>query len=154
MGCLKDQSVSESVENYLEALWISGERGQGLVRVRWLADHLKVSPPSIVQMLKKLERANYVVHASRKGVRLTEKGKRITRVIIRNHRLVEVMMEKVLQISIDHETVCGIKHHMDKEFADALCTLLRHPRKCPHGDPIPEGACCRRGSPRPGERKA
>ncbi|MFQ6134544.1 MAG: iron dependent repressor, metal binding and dimerization domain protein, partial [Nitrososphaerales archaeon] len=35
-----------------------------------------------------------------------------------------------------------IEHHMTEEFADALCTLMKHPRKCPHGNPIPKGRCC------------
>ena len=58
------------------------------------------------------------------------------------NRLIEVMMKKVLQIALDHVSICGIEHHMDNNFSNALCTLLNHPRKCPHGDPIPRGDCC------------
>jgi len=25
---------------------------------------------------------------------------------------------------------------------ESICTLLGHPRECPHGSPIPEGRCC------------
>jgi DtxR family transcriptional regulator, Mn-dependent transcriptional regulator len=38
--------------------------------------------------------------------------------------------------------VCGIEHHMKEIFTDALCTLLKHPKICPHGYHIPEGNCC------------
>jgi DtxR family transcriptional regulator, Mn-dependent transcriptional regulator len=31
---------------------------------------------------------------------------------------------------------------MKNIFTDALCTLLEHPRKCPHGHSIPKGKCC------------
>ena len=28
-------------------------------------------------------------------------------------------------------------------ITNSICTLLGHPRFCPHGRPIPEGECCR-----------
>jgi len=31
---------------------------------------------------------------------------------------------------------------MNKQFTDALCTMLKHPRKCPHDNVIPLGNCC------------
>jgi DtxR family Mn-dependent transcriptional regulator len=93
-------------------------------------------------MLKKLEKEGYLKYIPRKGVKLTSIGRKIAQKIIRNHRLTEVMMDKVLNIEIDHKSVCGIEHHMDKKFSEALCILLKHPRKCPHGEPIPKGDCC------------
>ena len=53
------------------------------------------------------------------------------------------MMNDALKIEIDEEMVCGIEHHMKTKFTDALCTLLNHPRSCPHGLPIPSGKCCK-----------
>jgi DtxR family Mn-dependent transcriptional regulator len=32
---------------------------------------------------------------------------------------------------------------LDRGLDDSICTLLGHPRVCPHGKPIPEGKCCR-----------
>ena len=52
-------------------------------------------------------------------------------------------MDSALKVEIDEEMVCGIEHHMNKQFTDALCTMLKHPRKCPHGHAIPYGECCR-----------
>ncbi|HXG07808.1 MAG TPA: iron dependent repressor, metal binding and dimerization domain protein [Nitrososphaera sp.] len=62
--------------------------------------------------------------------------------MIRNTRLLEVLMKNALKINIDEEMVCGIEHHMKDIFTDALCTLLKHPRQCPHGREIPPGKCC------------
>ncbi len=53
------------------------------------------------------------------------------------------MMNDALKIEIDEEMVCGIEHHMKTQFTDELCTLLNHPRFCPHGLPIPSGKCCK-----------
>jgi len=67
--------------------------------------------------------------------------------MMRNSRLLEVLMNDSLKIKIDEEMVCGIEHHMNKQFTDALCTMLNHPRKCPHDNDIPRGNCCDGGWP-------
>jgi len=135
-------SISESVEEYLEALWISEEQGEKLAHLTWIADHLGIAAPSALEMLKKLEKESLVIYKVRQGIELTDKGREIARRIIRAHRLTEVLMKETLKTDIREETVCGMEHHMDEEFMDALCTLLKHPTKCPHGHPIPKGKCC------------
>jgi DtxR family Mn-dependent transcriptional regulator len=135
-------SISESVEEYLETLWISEERGEKMAHLTWIAEHLGVAAPSALEMLKKLEKEGLVVYKVRQGIELTDKGRAIARRIIRAHRLTEVLMKETLKTDIREETVCGMEHHMDEEFMDALCTLLKHPTKCSHGHPIPKGKCC------------
>ena len=139
---MKLMCVSESVEEYLETLWISEEKGEKLAHLTWVADHLGIAAPSALEMLKKLEKEGLVIYKVRQGIELTEKGRVIARRIIRAHRLTEVLMKETLKTDIREETVCGMEHHMDEEFMDALCTLLKHPTKCPHGHPIPAGKCC------------
>jgi DtxR family Mn-dependent transcriptional regulator len=76
-------------------------------------------------------------------VEMTTQGETVGKQMIRNRRLLEVMMKNSLKIEIDEELVCGIEHHMKTMFSDVLCTLLRHPWKCPHSHSIPMGKCCR-----------
>jgi DtxR family Mn-dependent transcriptional regulator len=135
-------STSESVEEYLEALLISEERGEKMAHLTWVAEHLGISAPSAVQMLRKMEKQGFVIYNVRQGIELTEEGRGIGRRIIRAHRLIEVLMKETLKTDIREATVCGMEHHMDEEFMDALCTLLNHPGRCPHGNPIPKGKCC------------
>ena len=93
-------------------------------------------------MLKKLDETNLVTY-NKVGVSLTTEGERIGKVMIRNSRLLEVMILNSLRIEIDEEMVCGIEHHMNKIFTDALCILLKHPRICLHDHEIPQRNCCR-----------
>ncbi|KXB06381.1 hypothetical protein AKJ53_00465 [candidate division MSBL1 archaeon SCGC-AAA382F02] len=139
---LKISKISESIQEYLEAIWISEERDEPLARIKWISEHLDVAPPSAVEILKKMENKGLVDYESRKGVKLTSKGREIAEQIIRNHRLIEVLMKKTLDQEVDEEIACGIEHHMTSEFADALCSELGHPKKCPHGNLIPRGDCC------------
>ena len=132
---------SEHVEMYLKAIWYIRERGED-VKVSSIAKLLNVKQPSVVQMLRKLDEDNLVEYRKGNMVRLTSEGERIGKQMIRNTRLLEVLMRDSLKIEIDEEMVCGIEHHMKNIFTDALCTLLNHPSKCPHDYDIPRGQCC------------
>ena len=130
----------EHVEMYLKAIWHIKERNED-VKISTIAKMLNVRQPSVVQMLKKLNIKNLVKY-NKAGVKLTEEGQAVGASMMRNSRLLEVLMESALKVEIDEEMVCGIEHHMKKEFTDALCTMLKHPRTCPHDREIPMGECC------------
>ena len=131
---------AEHVEMYLKAIWHIKERNDP-VKISTIAKMLHVRQPSVVQMLKKLNTKDLVEY-NKAGVSLTENGERIGASMMRNSRLLEVLMDSALKVEIDEEMVCGIEHHMNKQFTDALCTMLNHPRKCPHSHDIPMGECC------------
>jgi DtxR family Mn-dependent transcriptional regulator len=132
---------AEHVEMYLKAIWHIKERGED-VKISIIAKMLNIRQPSVVQMLKKLNAKNLVDY-NKAGVTLTNEGERIGASMMRNSRLLEVLMDSALKVAIDEEMVCGIEHHMNKQFTDALCTMLGHPRKCPHEHEIPIGECCK-----------
>lgn len=135
---------SEHIEMYLKAIWHIRERKEK-VKVSSIAKILNVRQPSVVQMLHKLNGANLVEYSKGNSVmKLTAEGEQIGQRMMRNTRLLEVMMKEALRIEIDEEMVCGIEHHMKEIFTDALCTLLKHPRSCPHGYRIPLGKCCKK----------
>ena len=131
---------AEHVEMYLKAIWHIKERKED-VKISTIAKMLNVRQPSVVQMLKKLNDRELVDY-TKAGVSLTENGEQIGSKMMRNSRLLEVLMDSALKVEIDEEMVCGIEHHMNRQFTDALCTMLNHPRKCPHDHDIPVGVCC------------
>jgi len=75
---------------------------------------------------------------------LTEEGLRRAEQIIRRHRLAERLLTDVLHMSLSDAELgaCEFEHVVAEEIADSICTLLGHPETCPHGSPIPRGACC------------
>ena len=131
---------AEHIEMYLKAIWHIKEKG-GDVKISTIAKMLSVRQPSVVQMLKKLNTKN-LVNYNKAGVKLTEEGQAVGASMMRNSRVLEVLMESKLKVDIDEEMICGIEHHMNTQFTDALCTMLNHPRKCPHDHEIPIGECC------------
>ena len=104
---------AEHLEMYLKAIWHIKEDGEE-AKISNVAKRLNVRQPSVVQMLKKL-RERKLVQYNKSGVRLTEDGMQIGSSMIRNSRLLEVLMDSALKIGIDEEMVCGIEHHMNKQ---------------------------------------
>lgn len=124
-------------EEYLEILWYMKERNSTLL------DELKTEVggnfhPELIDELRK----EGTVEAADDYVALTEKGKEYTRQLIRSHRLAERLVHDVLGVEYE-KGACEFEHIINIDLVDSICTLLGHPRECPHGMPIPEGECCR-----------
>jgi len=128
--------LSDKAEEILETLWVElVERRQGRCDVRVMRE-----PEAIEELIAAgfVERANDYLSLTRKGL---DESKNC----VRRHRLAERLFVDVLDIkqALVHETSCRFEHLLHKGLDDHICTLLGHPRTCPHGRPIPEGACCR-----------
>jgi putative ABC transport system ATP-binding protein len=78
-------------------------------------------------------------------VELTERGRKKAADIIRRHRLAERLFTDSLALDSETEIeqqACKFEHILSPEATEKICTFLGHPRTCPHGAPIPRGACC------------
>lgn len=75
---------------------------------------------------------------------LTEAGHAEGQGILRRHCLAERLLADVLDVGEDqlHQAACRFEHIIRRGIDDRICTLLGHPKLCPHGTPIPPGACC------------
>jgi len=104
----------------------------------------------ILQKLQKdflddLVKKGYILLEEQK-VRFTHSGEKIACDLIRRQRLAERLFSDVLEIKeeILSPFACEFEHILPKEVEESICTLLGHPRQCPHGSPIPEGDCCKK----------
>ncbi len=74
---------------------------------------------------------------------LTDRGRHEASSLIRRMRLAEWLFSEVIRDPRSVElAACRLEHVLTDEAADQICTLLGHPRVCPHGRPIPRGTCC------------
>src|ERR671923_2497359 len=81
---------SEHIEMYLKAIWYIQEKGED-AKVSSIAKLLNVTQPSVVQMLRKLHNSK-LVNYTKTSIDMTYDGEKIARQIIRNARLLEVLM--------------------------------------------------------------
>ncbi|MEW5761515.1 MAG: metal-dependent transcriptional regulator [Candidatus Thermoplasmatota archaeon] len=132
--------ASEQVQEYLEALFTLTD-GIRAAKTTEIARHLKLSPPSVTEMMQKLVDDGYIKYKPYHGATLTDKGLKIAKKISRKHRLLERFLYNVLKIrkSDVHEQACKMEHTLSDEAEEALCKVLEHPEKCPDdGKPIPK----------------
>jgi len=130
---------SEAIEEVLEALWMEMElKPDGLVKLSSLR-----SVPDTA-MLKEMIDAGILEMSEHEHIKITKKGLLYARDAVRRHRLAERLMTDVFAVksSLIHETACQFEHHLHKGIDENVCTLLGHPKSCPHGRPIPPGRCC------------
>jgi len=140
MHRLHHRQKHKKLEEYLEILWYMHER-HGTKGKKIIIDENSNWDPTIATDLKAM---GYI---EQNGIELafTDKGFNKARQLVRSHRLAERLLTDVLNMKLDQaETgACEFEHIIVPEIVDGICTLLGHPKVCPHGLSIPEGSCCR-----------
>jgi DtxR family Mn-dependent transcriptional regulator len=133
------KKISPVVEEYLEAIYRLEER-EGLAKTSALVKELGVAFGTVTNTIRRLEEEGLVIHESYKGIRLTEKGRKVAIDVIRYHRLSERLLTDILKVdwSEVHEEACKLEHGISEEVARAIEARLGHPKSCPHGNPIPD----------------
>src|SRR3989338_1906739 len=96
-------------------------------------------------ILQELVKEGYIT-LDKESVKFTAKGEAAARDIMRRQRLAERILADVLELGRQEMTssACELEHILSKEVEESICTLLGHPKECPHGHPIPIGDCCRK----------
>lgn len=130
--------ATAAVEEYLEAIYRLQEK-VGRARTSDIVKILKVAPGTVTNTIERLEADGYVIHEPYKGVKLTERGLKVALHVVRKHRLSERLLTDVLHVGWDkaHEAACRLEHGMSSEVVEQLDMALKHPKTCPHGNPIP-----------------
>lgn len=131
--------ITAVVEEYLEGIYRLQERTGVAARTSDIVKLLQVAPGTVTNMVERLEREGLVTHVPYKGVKLTEKGRKIAVNVIRRHRLSERLLTDVLRVkwSETHQTACKLEHSFTGNLLEKLEKALGHPKTCPHGNPIP-----------------
>jgi DtxR family Mn-dependent transcriptional regulator len=130
---------SSAVEDYAKAIYALQLRGGGPVSTNALAERLGVTAASASGMVKKLDDLGLVSHVPYRGVELTDQGQRVALEVLRHHRLLEVLLAKVLEVPWDrvHAEAEVLEHHLSEELEALIAAKLGNPTHDPHGDPIP-----------------
>lgn len=128
---------TKSIEDYLKALYILSRNGKSISTTE-IAEHFKIAPASVTEMLKKLAEKDYVKYSPYHGAHLSKKGFQVAEKIARKHRLLERFLHDVLRIRTDkvHVEACEMEHALSDEAEESLCRFLNHPDKCPDDDKI------------------
>ncbi|MBN2172364.1 MAG: metal-dependent transcriptional regulator [Candidatus Krumholzibacteriota bacterium] len=128
------------VEDYLKQIYLAQEKkGRDRVATGALAETLAVTPGTVTGMLKSLAAEGLVDYAPYGGARLTARGSRLARAVLRRHRLVETFLVAVMGLdwSEVHTEAETLEHAVSERLLVRMDEMLGQPATDPHGQTIP-----------------
>src|SRR4051794_16579760 len=127
-------------EEYLQIMFWLEEAGLPINGAN-IARAMQLSPPTVHEMIGRLEGDGYVERADDKSLTFTERGRGEAQAIVRRHRLIERFLTDVLGIPWDevHEEAERLEHAMSPVLEERMLAAIGDAKTCPHGHPIVEG---------------
>jgi DtxR family Mn-dependent transcriptional regulator len=128
-------------EEYLQTMFWLEEAGLPITGAN-IARAMQLSPPTVHEMVGRLENDGYVGRREDKSLEFTASGREEARQIVRRHRLIERFLTDVLGIPWDevHEEAERLEHAMSPTLEERMLAAIGDAKTCPHGHPIVEGA--------------
>jgi DtxR family Mn-dependent transcriptional regulator len=128
-------------EEYLQTMFWLEEAGLQINGAN-IARAMQLSPPTVHEMIGRLEGDGYVERADDKSLTFTQRGRGEAQAIVRRHRLIERFLTDVLGIPWDevHEEAERLEHAMSPVLEERMLAAIGDAKTCPHGHPIAEGA--------------
>lgn len=131
--------LSASTQDYLKVVWYLGEWSDVPVTPKLMSDRLGLRLSSVSDAVRKLTAQGLLDHAPYGEVTLTKTGREHAIAMVRRHRLIETFLLETLGYRWDqvHDEAETLEHAVSDFMIERLDELLGHPRRDPHGDPIP-----------------
>lgn len=124
-------ALTQSEETYVETIY-SLIREHGYARVADVATELGVKPPSVTNMLQKLDEQKFVNYTKYRGVVLTRKGRLLAETLERRHH---ALKEFLIMIGVSEESAdkdsCEIEHSIDGKTAERLASFVEFVQSAP-----------------------
>jgi DtxR family transcriptional regulator, Mn-dependent transcriptional regulator len=138
---LPHEHATVAEEEYLQSMYWLMEAGLPITGAN-IARALQLSPPTVHEMIGRLEHDGYVTRADDKSLKFTEEGRGHAEKIVRRHRMIERFLTDVLGIPWDevHEEAERLEHAMSPVLEERMRAAIGDATTCPHGHPIVEGA--------------
>ncbi|MCK4637383.1 MAG: metal-dependent transcriptional regulator, partial [Methanomicrobia archaeon] len=116
--------LSRKTEDYLEAIYNIIEK-KGYARVKDIASELKVSSPSVTEMMRKLNERGFIVYEKYSGITLTDNGRKIAEGVKKRHVIFEGFLEIILVPGdVASEDACTMEHHLDPKTIEQFSKFV------------------------------
>lgn len=120
----EDIETSRVQQNYVEAIADLARRN-GQVRTCDIAHKLRVSLPSVSEVIRRLAKGGLVCRKSRHEIELTEAGSKIALELDRRQKALDHFMTDVLGFEEDEaaKTACELEHFVGARFIERVLLL-------------------------------
>lgn len=113
-------ALSRKAEDYLEAI-LNASLGKGYARTKDIARELCIQPPSVVEMIQKLDRMGLITYRKYEGVTLTPEGRRIAEIIRDRHETLQSFLELFrIPEAIATKDACMMEHELSPETLEQI----------------------------------
>ena len=128
-------------EEYLQSLFWLQEAELPMTAAN-VARAMQLSPPTVHEMIGRLERDGYITRAADRSIAFTDSGARHAEDIVRRHRMIERFLTDVLGVPWDevHEEAERLEHAMSPVLEERMMAAIGDAKTCPHGHPIVAGS--------------
>ncbi|HET6509408.1 MAG TPA: metal-dependent transcriptional regulator [Baekduia sp.] len=135
------EKATVAEQEYLETLFWLYEAGLPMTGAN-IARAMQLSPPTVHEMVGRLERDGYITRGTDKVISFTDSGREHAEAIVRRHRLIERFLTDVLGIPWDevHEEAERLEHAMSPVLEERMLAAIGDAKTCPHGHPIDVGS--------------
>jgi DtxR family Mn-dependent transcriptional regulator len=141
MAGMSTDTATVAEQEYLETLFWLYEAGLPMTGAN-IARAMQLSPPTVHEMVGRLERDGYITRGPDKVISFTDNGREHAEAIVRRHRLIERFLTDVLGIPWDevHEEAERLEHAMSPVLEERMLAAIGDAKTCPHGHPIDVGS--------------
>ena len=129
--------LSAAEQEYLESLFWLYEAGFPMTGAN-LARAMQLSPPTVHEMLRRLERGGWISRPSSRSIEFTPTGRDRAASVVGRHRMIERFLTDVVGVPWDevHEEAEKLEYAMTPRFEAYVREAVGEARTCPHGHPI------------------
>jgi DtxR family Mn-dependent transcriptional regulator len=137
---MSSEHATVAEEEYLQTLFWLQEARLAMTGAN-VARAMQLSPPTVHEMIGRLERDGYITRAGDKTISFTPSGQEHAEHVVRRHRLIERFLTDVLGIPWDevHEEAERLEHAMSPVLEERMLAAVGDAKTCPHGHPIVGG---------------
>jgi DtxR family Mn-dependent transcriptional regulator len=138
---MSSDTATVAEEEYLQSLFWLHEAGLPMTGAN-VARAMQLSPPTVHEMVGRLERDGYITRDKDRTIAFTGSGVEHAEQIVRRHRLIERFLTDVLGVPWDevHEEAERLEHAMSPVLEERMLAAIGDAKTCPHGHPIVAGA--------------
>ena len=129
---------TEKMREYLEVIYYLSARQEPVIGAR-LAEWMNVTPPTVTNIVQRMEDQGYIARDGRGEISLTDEGFTLAEAMVKRHRVLERFLVDTMGVPwhMIHEEAVRLEHNLSPLMEQRIEALVGQSTTCPHGNPIP-----------------
>ena len=143
----EEDQATDTERAYLEVIAYLADRHEPVFAAQ-LARWFHVRPPTVTNMVQRLEHKRYITRDDSHHIMLTSSGQLLADTIVRRHRQLERFLFDIMGVPwhLVHQEAGKLEPALSPLLEARIFALVGDATTCPHGNPIPGSGAILRGA--------